>query len=81
MAASDCLRNKKNEIVVRSYTAQQKHESTLLHTYVLNEYLTILQFKKIFSALTKPKQMPRKIDQFECKRCQKKRNDVSYQLL
>ena len=22
------------------YTASQKHESTLLHTYVMNEYLT-----------------------------------------
>ena len=25
---------------VMSYTASQKHESALLHTYVLNEFLT-----------------------------------------
>ena len=26
--------------LLHAYTAQQKHESTLLHTYVLNEFLT-----------------------------------------
>ena len=25
---------------IQSYTASQKHESTLLHKYVLNEFLT-----------------------------------------
>ena len=32
-------------VIVRSrYTASQKHESTLLHTYVLNEFLTAYRF-------------------------------------
>ena len=55
------------------YTASQKHESTLLHAYVLNEFL-------IAERLCTTKYFW-KMDQFWRKRCPKKRKDVSYQLL
>ena len=30
----------RNQFSSKTYTAPQKHESTLLHTYVMNEFLT-----------------------------------------
>ena len=114
-----------------TYNASQKHESTLLHTYVMNEFLTIqvkqsilektfiengsshlctsfgtfcVQIGHLFEAqiclkINKSQSskekvgdfailpnvqrltVPRIIDQFGHKRCQKKRKEVDYQLL